>query len=503
MNFLNLLKSIYISVKHAIISNPDLQRIRKEHPNFFTFLRQRLSRKDVSGLFLTLAILIAIYILFLFFGLIQDILNADPIALLDVNITSLLYTFRNPVLVDVFFWLTLLGNWQIILSVFIVSSIMLWLWQKKNYLAPFWLGFLGNNLFVYLTKLIVHRPRLQEEAVYLSDSFSFPSGHAALSFFTYGFLAYILIKEIKSKRYKILTAVTSFLLIAIIGFSRLYLGMHLLSDVLAGFLSGAFWLLVTFTLFQWLQIFESEPIKKGRKKKLKIITLALILFQIIFFLIFAIAYNPAPNTIITKGTQTINEPEILNLFQGKNALPQFTETPTGKNQEPLNFIIITPDIKTMIKAFEDSNWYLADPPTLQATFRLIDSAILNQEYTTAPLTPSFWNSQVNSYGFEKPTDNQTVRQRHHARFWSTDYVTETGQMIFVGTASLDQGLKWFITHQISPDIDTEREYIFNDLQKANKIKSHTKEQFIAPKLGQNFSGDMFFTDGQIYVLNLK
>jgi len=485
------------------MSNPDIQRIAKEHPHLLRFLKKRLNRQDISGLFLTLAVLISLYILFLFFGLIQDILTADPIAFLDVNITSLLYTFRNPILVDIFYWITLLGNWQVILSIFIISSILLWLWQKKNYLAPFWLGFIGNNLFVYLTKIIVHRPRLQTEAIYVSDSFSFPSGHAALSFFIYGFLAYVLIKGAKKKKQKLLITLIAILLIALIGFSRLYLGMHLLSDVLAGYLSGAFWLVVTITLYQWLQIFEPAPLKKKDIKKRKTLTIFLILFQIGFFLIFAFTYNPAPNQPATKGTQTINSSDIINLFQGDNALPQFTETPAGRIQEPISFIIIAPDAQTMIKAFEDSGWYLADPPTLEATFKLLDTAILNQEYTTAPVTPSFWHAQVNSYGFEKPTDSQTVRTRHHTRFWTTDYVTENGQMIFVGTASLDEGLKWLITHQISPDLDTEREYIFNDLQNAGKIDNYTKEQFINPKLGQNFSGDLFFTDGKIYILYLK
>ena len=52
-------------------------------------------------------------------------------------------------------------------------------------------------------------------------------------------------------------------------------------------------------------------------------------------------------------------------------------------------------------------------------------------------------------------------------------------------------------------MDSERELLFNDLQKAGAVQSNSKEQFVEPLLGQNFAGDQFFTDGKIYVINLK
>ena len=119
------------------------------------------------------------------------------------------------------------------------------------------------------------------------------------------------------------------------------------------------------------------------------------------------------------------------------------------------------------------------------------------------MTPSFWNGQVHDFGFEKPTEAGSVRARHHARLWKTNFMTADGRRVYVGTASLDTGLKWVITHQIEPDVDTERATVVEDLTKAQVVEQARLEQFVKPTLGTNFSGDQFFTDGKIYLVELK
>ena len=68
---------------------------------------------------------------------------------------------------------------------------------------------------------------------------------------------------------------------------------------------------------------------------------------------------------------------------------------------------------------------------------------------------------------------------------------------------MDTDIKWLITHKIAPDIDIERELLFSDLEKAGLIINSQKIQSVAPALGQNFTGDQFFTDGKLYIIFLK
>lgn len=106
-------------------------------------------------------------------------------------------------------------------------------------------------------------------------------------------------------------------------------------------------------------------------------------------------------------------------------------------------------------------------------------------------------------GFEKPTKIKNVRERHHARFWRTQFETPEGSHVYVGTASMDIGMKWWIIHKIKSDIDMEREFLFADLENGGDIFSYDKIQSVPPSLGKNFLGDQFFTDGKMYLIVLK
>jgi len=80
---------------------------------------------------------------------------------------------------------------------------------------------------------------------------------------------------------------------------------------------------------------------------------------------------------------------------------------------------------------------------------------------------------------------------------------ESGFLIFLGTASFDDGLKWGMTHRIDPNIDAERDLLATDLQNTGLIISEQHIQLVAPILGQNLTGDPFFTDGKAIVFQLE
>ncbi len=67
----------------------------------------------------------------------------------------------------------------------------------------------------------------------------------------YGFLAYAITRDLSGWRPRFEAAFWSAVLIIIIGFSRMYLSAHYLTDVVAGFLVGGFWLLVAFAIAEW------------------------------------------------------------------------------------------------------------------------------------------------------------------------------------------------------------------------------------------------------------
>ena len=144
----------------------------------------------------------------------------------------------------------------------------------------------------------------------------------------------------------------------------------------------------------------------------------------------------------------------------------------------------------------------ADSETFASLARLAADAVQNKGYANAPIASSFWNTMPHDFGFEKMTEKNTVRERHHVRMWKTPMITRDRKHIYVGTASFDARIKWGITHAIRPDIDTEREYVFSGLMNTSMVRQSGKVQFVSPILGSNFSGDPFLTDGNAYIITL-
>lgn len=492
------LKSIFLSIKTAIADNQDIKNFIANHPIFFRFIGRRLNKDRFFGLPFTLFGIVFLYVLFLFFGIIQDIIASDLVVSADMRVANLLFVFRNAELVRVFTWITLLAKWQVIMSSAAILSVIFWLWKKKIYLLPLWITITGSEIFNYLGKLAFHRSR-PDVALYIEDTFSFPSGHSTIAVAFYGFLVYMLFRQIKKWKYKINTLFFGIVLIFAVGLSRLYLGVHFLSDVWSGYLLGTLWLVIGITISEWL-LYRTPLLPSATIPKMKITVAVLILAEFVFYVNFAFNYNPPVARQKTPSVSVIADP--LDMFQNKQ-ISRFTETLIGDWQEPLNFIVIAKNDKSFADIMQKAGWYLADPATFVSVAKLAKSAILKENYPTAPMTPSFWNAKTHDFGFEKPTETKRTRERHHARFWRTQFKTQDGNHIYVGMTKKDIDIEWLIIHNITLNIDMERDLLFFDLENTGFVLNFIKEKFVDPMIGMNFSGDQFFTDGKAYVIILK
>jgi len=102
----------------------------------------------------------------------------------------------------------------------------------------------------------------QQVGIVVSD-FSFPSGHAISAVICYGLLAYLFIPKMPSAFWKWVVGIAAVLTMAYIGFSRVYLGGHYLTDVVAGYALGLAWAGLVFTLIE--SLFLNEKLAAGEK----------------------------------------------------------------------------------------------------------------------------------------------------------------------------------------------------------------------------------------------
>lgn len=498
--FFLVARSVGVSIKQAFFENEEIKQLSGRFPSFFGFLKKRFQRGDPAGLSLTLGAAICTYLIFLFFGILGGILKSGTVAGTDVRVENLIFIFRNPFFLSLFTWVSLLGAWYVVIVFALLLSVFLWLWNKRGYIFLLWITLAGSQLFASLSKMALHRTR-PATAFYLLDSYSFPSGHTVIATAFYGFLVYVIWKTSNSWNKKVNALFLGLIIALSVGFSRLYLGVHYLSDVAAGYLLGFFWLVFSVNIFRW--IFRPREEKSIFFPANIVVVSSVLLFAgLAWFIFVGVFYRPETREVKLKKETKIIVQDPLEIFSSRK-LSRYSEKLSGLPQEPISFVVEARDDEELIGAFENAGWYLADPPNAQSLLHIASSVILNQSYPSAPITPSFWNGQVNDFGFEKPTNKDSARTRHHARFWKTGIKTEDEKNIYMGVASLDIGIKYVVAHTISPDIDTEREFVFADLKKTGAVLSFRKEPLVDPVLGKNAAGDQFFTDGETYVVDIK
>jgi undecaprenyl-diphosphatase len=110
---------------------------------------------------------------------------------------------------------------------------------------------LGGEALNLLLKDLFARPRPSfEHPLVVETSYSFPSGQAMESLVVYGMLAYFALLTLRSKRMRVVSVGGAVVLVTLIGFSRVYLGAHYVSDVVGGFAAGGAWLSAVITVWE-------------------------------------------------------------------------------------------------------------------------------------------------------------------------------------------------------------------------------------------------------------
>ncbi len=128
-----------------------------------------------------------------------------------------------------------------------LATILLVAIKNKKAGSLIWINLASSALLNKILKHIVQRPRPTEHRIIDESGYSFPSGHSMVSAAFYGLLIYLIYKNVKNKYLKWGLITILSLLILLIGASRIYLGVHYTSDVLAGFLVAISYLIVFIT----------------------------------------------------------------------------------------------------------------------------------------------------------------------------------------------------------------------------------------------------------------
>lgn len=169
----------------------------------------------------------------------REITEAGPRGF-DLQFRNWLHQFPSPGRTRAAFFFSFLGDRVLTVAFFVsVAAFLLLRWRR----AAIWLCVtMGGALALDLAlKFGFHRPRPEPFFGTMPHTYSFPSGHALFAFCFFGVLAGLLADRVDSRAIQAAIWSLAVTVIAAIGLSRIYLGVHYPSDVLAGYLTAAVW----------------------------------------------------------------------------------------------------------------------------------------------------------------------------------------------------------------------------------------------------------------------
>ena len=165
----------------------------------------------------------------------------NQLAFIDKYIYNLIIKTKSPFFTFFFQCITFFASieWFITLGIFVLLF-----YRKGNFKYVMVIYMICISLITFLMKNLFGRTRPHDLMIIEEIGYSFPSGHSSCAMAFYGLIAYLIFKSDLAKKKKKILIIGLLILIFLIGVSRIYLGVHYPSDVLAGFMVGIIYLIV-------------------------------------------------------------------------------------------------------------------------------------------------------------------------------------------------------------------------------------------------------------------
>ena len=342
----------------------------------------------------------------LFFGVLEDVVTKDPLVQADLSVFQFLQQLRTGAGDAFMVRVTEAGSVGVMLPVILV--VLAWLaWRRCWRTAVYWIGSAAfAELMVRVLKdtLGRHRPLALYEGV---ERYSFPSGHATVSVVVLAFLAFLVSRR-QTGAWRTGVAVVVAVYVVLVAFSRLYLGAHWLSDVLAGASFGLAWVAFVAMVYTHRAVGEDVAPRRLAALATLVVAIALPLWgrwhgaadQNLY------AWHPAP-------------PQVLSMADwqggGWRQLPLQRREMAGDAEEQFN-LQLSCSPEEAVRLIQVSGW--AQAPRWSAKSILL--ALASKAGTgERPVLPRLDEGRQAAISFVAPTPNQPA-ERQVLRLWHSN-----------------------------------------------------------------------------------
>jgi undecaprenyl-diphosphatase len=173
-------------------------------------------------------------------------------------------SMESPAMTSIMKIFTFIGSPEVVLILFVISAFVLYkMLHHRTELVLFAAVMVGTVVVNQVLKALFHRARPDVHQIVTETGYSFPSFHSMGTFALFGVLTFLLWRHMKTGTGRALMIVGGVVLTLLVGISRIYLGVHYVSDVVGGYLASGFWLGCCIYLFQRYQERKYKSTKKA------------------------------------------------------------------------------------------------------------------------------------------------------------------------------------------------------------------------------------------------
>lgn len=404
-----------IGIAHlAVLATAPLARSLRSRA--FQAIRNRPQRwARVLGLFLDperpgsqalfAGLLVLLGCMWLFFGIVEDVVANDPLVIADQSVLTFLQQVRAQPADRIMVGITEMGSVGVMLP--LVIAVAAWLAARRCWRScGFWVATVASSeVIVQIMKLTLgrHRPLQLYSGV---EQYSFPSGHATMSAVVLAYLAFLVTRR-QSTGWRIAVAAIASVYVALVGMSRLYLGAHWLSDVLGGFSFGLAAVAVSAMVYS--QHVLDEDIQP---KRLAAVATAVI---VLAGFIWGAWRSPVDMRIYARTVTPKVITEQAWLAGAYRSLPQRRREIAGELKEPftLQVACTEPALRDTLRR---AGW---EPAPSLSLASLLKAIAPNPSIGELPMIPEFDGGLASKLNFTQTTSPSTG-SRMVLRLWKSD-----------------------------------------------------------------------------------
>lgn len=230
------------------------------------FLRERFHQDNpLFPYYLTILVFFVIFVasLNVFVEITED-LKENELTVFDDALSAAIQSYRSPWLTSIFEFITHLGDRvAYLVGALVVAAFFYFKYGRWKFTLQTILVLLLSSLSNVVLKKVINRERPSFEHLVAVSTLSYPSGHSMSAMAFYGFLIYLSFRFSGSWWIKSASFIGFGLLILLIGISRIYLGVHYPSDVIAGFMGGLIWVAFCAVVFNIIELYRQKEAGKS------------------------------------------------------------------------------------------------------------------------------------------------------------------------------------------------------------------------------------------------